>query len=388
MEIGALIRRAGVNFGDAPCITEDDRTLSFREFDQATDRVGNALSALGLRPGDRVGVLLPNTIDCLIAYYALAKAGLVRVQLNAREAVTDHEHKLSEGGARAIIQSGFPDLTADVQINLEQLRDMISTGDPSPCQIERPLDAPLRFAFTGGTTGKAKAVNLTTRCEMMEISALLTDLIPDLRQGDTFLHAAPISHASGAFFLPCICRGAHSLVMQKFNTSDFLDLAERSGASMTFLVPTMLAMIMEDPKVDSCEDQFRRIVYGASSISSGLVERLEQRFGRVLAQTYGQAENPMAITQLAPEHHDRVGSCGRPYTMVNVEIFDENDQPLPPNERGEIVCRGVQLMAGYWNRPEKTAEAIRDGWLRTGDIGYMDEDGFYYRVLLYRGPQE
>jgi acyl-CoA synthetase (AMP-forming)/AMP-acid ligase II len=109
-----------------------------------------------------------------------------------------------------------------------------------------------------------------------------------------------------------------------------------------------------------------------------LLERAEARFGRIFAQTYGQAESPMVITCLKPEDHDRVGSCGRPYSIADVAVFDDDDRALPPGEVGEIVTRGPQVMAGYWNRPEATEKAFRNGWLHTGDIGTMDEDGFFY----------
>jgi acyl-CoA synthetase (AMP-forming)/AMP-acid ligase II len=135
---------------------------------------------------------------------------------------------------------------------------------------------------------------------------------------------------------------------------------------------------MEDPALDKAKLDLRRIAYGASPISPSLLDRAQQRFGRIFAQTYGQAESPMVITCLKPEDHDRVGSCGRPFTMVDVAIFSDDDRPLPPGEKGEIVCRGPQTMAYYWNRPEQTAEVFRNGWLHTGDIGTMDEDGFFY----------
>ncbi|MDB6086695.1 MAG: fatty-acid--CoA ligase, partial [Gammaproteobacteria bacterium] len=147
-----------------------------------------------------------------------------------------------------------------------------------------------------------------------------------------------------------------------------------------FLVPTMLAMIMEEPAVDTAKTHFRRICYGASSISPSLIERAQKRFGKVFAQCYGQAESPMVITCLQPEDHDRIGSCGRPFTVAEVAIFDENDKRVPPGVHGEIVVRGPQTMAYYWNRPEQTAEVFREGWLHTGDIGYMDKDGFFYIV--------
>jgi acyl-CoA synthetase (AMP-forming)/AMP-acid ligase II len=110
------------------------------------------------------------------------------------------------------------------------------------------------------------------------------------------------------------------------------------------------------------------------------MERAERRFGRIFVQCYGQAESPMVITCLRPEDHDRVGSCGRPFSVAEVAIFDENDRPVPSWQRGEIVTRGPQTMAYYWNRPAQTAEAFRGGWLHTGDVGFMDEEGFFYIV--------
>lgn len=380
MQIGSLIRRAALHYGDAPCITEGNRTLTFRQFDAATDRLGNALLAKGLKPGDRVGVILPNSIDCLIAYYAVLKAGLVRVQLNIRETIDNHLYKLADSGSRAVIHSGVEGVSAEITIAAQDLGELILGGREEPCAVDRALDAPLRLGYTGGTTGKAKGVTLTTRGELVELSVFLTDLLPELARAETFLHAAPIAHASGAFFLPSLVRGVHSVVMPKFAAGEFIELAERTGAAYTFLVPTMIAMVLEEPRVAAAGLRLRRIAYGAASIAPSLMQRAERRFGRIFSQCYGQAESPMAITCLRPEDHDRIGSCGRPFSVVEVAIFDEQDRPLPPGERGEIVCRGPQTMAYYWNRPEQTAEAFRNGWLHTGDVGYTDADGFYYIV--------
>ena len=333
---------------------------------------------MGLKDGDRVGVLLPNGVDCLVAYYALAKAGLVRLGLNTRETLENHAYKLAETDANAVIHDGGQRFGLGIEIDRSRLGDLVANGDDAPCAVDRPLDAPYRIGFTGGTTGRPKGVVLTTRGELSEISAFLTDLIPDIGAEDTFLHAAPIAHASGAFFLPAIERGAYSVILPSFNAEEFLELAVKSRASLTFLVPTMLAMIMEAPGVDDADLKLRRIAYGASPISPGLLVRAETRFGQIFAQTYGQAESPMVITCLKPEDHGRVGSCGRPFTIAEVAVVDQEDNFLPPNEPGEIVTRGPQTMAGYWNRPEATAKAFRNGWLHTGDIGTMDEDGFFY----------
>lgn len=379
MQIGSLIRRAALHYGDAPCLVEDDRIVSFREFDALTDRLGNALLARGLEPGDRVGVLLPNGIDCLVAYYALAKAGLVRVSLNTRETADDHAYKLADSESRGVIcgdGEAVPDL--EFRIRTSDLSALIAQAPAAPCIVDRDLEAPYRMGYTGGTTGRPKAVTLTMRGEGAELSAFLVDLMPGIGRGDTFLHAAPIAHASGAFFLPALVRGARSLVMKKFDPGQFITLAASQRASMTFLVPTMLAMVLEHETCAKADLALQRIAYGASPIADALLRRAEARFGKVFAQTYGQAESPMVITCLKPEDHDRTGSCGRPFTTVEVAIMDDDGNVLAPGAVGEIVCRGTQLMAGYWNRPEATAEAFRFGWLHTGDIGRMDEDGFFY----------
>ncbi len=378
MQIGTLIRRAAQYHGDAACLVEDDRAISFRDFDLATDRLGNALLARGLVPGERVGVLLANSIECLIAYYAVAKAGLVRVGLNTRETLDNHQYKIEDSGARAVMHAGIDGLHAEQLIGPDELARLIADGEQMPCAVDRALDAPYRLGFTGGTTGKAKAVTLTTRGELAELSAFLMDLVPDIKRGDTFLHAAPIAHASGAFFLPCIARGATSLIMPKFDAAEFLVLAARTQASMTFLVPTMLAMILEEPGLAAAKLNLRTISYGASPIAPSILERAQARFGKVFAQSYGQAESPMVITCLGPDEHDRVGSCGRPFTFVDVAVFDDDDRPLPSGAIGEICCRGPQTMAYYWNRPEATEQAFRNGWLHTGDVGRMDEDGYFY----------
>jgi len=378
MQIGQLIRRAALYYGDTPCLVEGARRISFQEFDAATDRLGNALCARGLETGDRVGVLLSNSIECLIAYYAVAKAGLVRVGLNTRETLDNHRYKIADAGCRAVIHAGIDGLSADQLIGPQELLELIAHGSAQACAVDRALDAPYRLGFTGGTTGKAKAVTLTTRGELAELSAFLMDLVPDIKPGDTFLHAAPIAHASGAFFLPALARGATSLIMPKFDAAEFITLAEQTQASMTFLVPTMLAMILEEPALATARLNLRTISYGASPIAPSVLERAQARFGRVFAQTYGQAESPMVITYLGPHEHDRIGSCGRPFTFVDVCVLDDDDQPLPPGGIGEICCRGPQTMAYYWNRPEATEQAFRNGWLHTGDIGRMDEQGYFY----------
>jgi acyl-CoA synthetase (AMP-forming)/AMP-acid ligase II len=381
MEVGDLIRRAARLYGDDVALVDASRSMTFRELDRATDRVGHGLLARGLEPGDRVAVLLPQTVESVVAYYALAKAGLVRVPLNARETRADHEYKLSDSGARAVMREGGEGLEADEIVTLDDLRAMEAVPHTRPCRVPRDPEGVYRLAYTGGTTGKPKAVVLTTRGEMAEIGHFFVDVLPDVRRGDTMLHAAPVTHGSGGFLLPHLIRGARNVIQPRFDPEEFLFVAERERATATFLVPTMIVMLLDQPSVRSRQLALRRLVYGAAPIAPAVLERALATLGWVFVQIYGQAEAPMCITCLQPEDHDRLASAGLPYTMVDVRIGDENGRALPVGETGEVMARGAHVMKEYWRNPEETAKKFTaDGWLRTGDVGRFDEDGFLYLV--------
>lgn len=384
MDIGALIRQSARRFGDKPALECEGRVISFKEFDAATDRIGNLLIAQGLLPGDRVGVMLPNGIECLVIYYSLAKSGLVRVPLNENDTEAQNSYKLEDAGCRAVVHNGNrPPGGADIifEADVSWLKENAWSGPHEPCYVPRDPEAPYRLGYTGGTTGMPKAVTLTMRGEHAEVANFLIDLMPDIGQDDTFLHAAPIIHASGAYFLPSFARGARSFIMTKFDAKTWLEQLQSTKASYSFLVPTMIALVVDVPGVDDYDtSSLRRLCWGASPIPPSVSEKAQRIFGKVLAQSYGQSEAPMAITVLQPEEHDRIGSAGRAYTLMEVAAMDEDDNFLPPGEIGEVVTRGPLLMKGYWNKPELTAQTIRNGWLHTGDLGYLDEEGYVFLV--------
>jgi acyl-CoA synthetase (AMP-forming)/AMP-acid ligase II len=266
-------------------------------------------------------------------------------------------------------------------IGPDELEALMRKGSATPCQVELPLDDPYRLAYSGGTTGKPKGVVLTTRTELAEVTNFLLDLLPDIGPGDVMLHAAPVTHGSGAFVLPHLVRGATSVIMAKFDARSFLETAARTRATATFLVPTMIAMLLEEPDAGSADLALRRLCYGGAPIAPTVAARALDVFGPVLVQTYGQAEAPLCITLLRPDEHDRPGAAGRPYTLVEMDVVDDDGAPVATGETGEVVTRGQHVMAGYWRNPEATAAAIRpDGWLRTGDMGRLDDDGFLYLV--------
>ena len=381
MQIGDLIRRAGAQFGSAPALIHEDRVVSFAEFDELTDRLGNALLAAGLTAGDRVAVLMPNGIDGVVAYYAIAKAGLVRVPLNVRETASEHAYKIDDSQARALIHAGDPPASVEVMITADELPGLITGASSGPCDIRREQDAPFRLAYTGGTTGKPKAVVLTTRSELAEVANFLVDLLPNLRPDSVMLHAAPITHGSGAFFLPHLVKGAPNVILPKFTSAAFLDAARKYRATTTFMVPTMIALLLEDPDTATADLTLERLCYGGAPIATSVLQRGLDLLGPVFAQLYGQAEAPLAITCLQPWEHtpERLTSAGKPYTFVEVQIRDTDGDVLGPGGVGEVLTRGPHTMSRYWRRPEATAETIEpDGWLHTGDIGRWDDDGYLH----------
>lgn len=379
MFVQDLVRHAASRFGDRPAIVEGDRTLSFTEFEQRTVRLGNALLAHGLRPGDAVSCVLPNCTEELLTYVALARTGLIRVGLNARDTPADHAFKVADSGSRAVITDGVKLPETELRFTKEDIDEMSLTGPDGPCDVPLDPSQMYRLAYTGGTTGRPKGVILTLRTLQAQVTNYLLEHVPGIEVGDVMLHAAPVSHASGSYFLPHLVSGGTSVLLPTFRPGAFLEELERTGAQRTFLVPTMMAALLEEPNVDDVRaPSLKQIAYGASPIAPSVALRSEEVFGKVLSQTYGQAEAPMAITHLRPGEHDRVGSAGRAYAMTSVRVVDEEDREVAPGESGEIVCRGAIVSGGYWNRPEATEETFRNGWLHTGDLGYMDAEGYVY----------
>jgi acyl-CoA synthetase (AMP-forming)/AMP-acid ligase II len=380
MLIQDLVHRAAWQFGDAPAIIEGHRTVTFTELEARSNRLANALLARGMRPGDRVATLLPNCIEHLVTYCALPRAGLVRVALNARDSPENHAFKIADSGARGIIGDSFPgEPNVEVRVSRDQTEELSLSGPDAWCDEPMAMDAPYRLGYTGGTTGRPKGVMLTGRVLQTQIHNFLTEHIPAIQPGDVMLHAAPMSHASGTYFLPHLLCGGVNVILTKYRSGDFLEQLERTRARRTFLVPTMLAAFLEEPNLEDVDAaNLLHLCYAASPIARSVVERCQQVFGGVLCQTYGQTEAPMTITLLKPHEHDLVGSAGRPYRSARVRIVDGHDHDLPTGETGEIVVRGSIVSAGYWNLPDETAETFRNGWLHTGDIGYQDEAGYIF----------
>jgi acyl-CoA synthetase (AMP-forming)/AMP-acid ligase II len=379
MLISDITRQAARRYGDAPCLVAGERSLTFAEFDAATNRLANALFDRGLVRGDRLTMLLPNGLEFFVVSHALARAGLVQVPLNSRETVENHRQLMDDSGARAMIGDCTNAKAVEMRIEMDELWSMIDGGAEGDVDLSVGEGETYRLAYTGGTTGPPKAVESTPRQRTAEIASFLTDLMPDLGPGSRVLHAGPVTHASGDFFLPSFIRGGCNHVLPGFKPAEFLEQLERTAATHTFLVPTMLAMLLAEPGVEDADTSALEAIFWAGSpLAPATSERSAEVFGPKLRGTYGQAEAPMALTYLLADEHDRHGCAGSPYRFAEVRVLDPDDQPVADGEAGEVCARGDLIMKGYWNRPGQTAETLRNGWLHTGDIGRFDEDGYLY----------
>ena len=264
--------------------------------------------------------------------------------------------------------------------------DRLTASSPAPLVDRQPED-PAWLFYTSGTTGRPKGATLTHRNLLMMSLSYFADIDPVVPQ-DSILHAAPLSHGSGLYGLPHVARGAVSVVPQSggVDGDEIAALLRRWPGMSFFAAPTMVKRLAGDRAVAAADlSHLKTIIYGGAPMYLADLEDALAVFGPRLAQIYGQGETPMTITALSKADHadrdhprwrDRLQSVGVPRTDVEVRVVDDDDRELPAGEVGEVVVRGDVVMAGYWKQPDATAEALRGGWLHTGDVGSFDADGY------------
>lgn len=393
-----LIRRGAARFADSTAVLIGDEALTFRQVDEAANRIANTMLELGVKKGDRVALLVGNGPWTISLDFACAKAGVARVPLNARLSVPEHRRMVEETGAEWVIHA--PELATPARELADQVRGLATMGlggsgaaggpnvlDPAASAVDPRVpveeDDPLLLLYTSGTTGKLKSVIHTQGTYAAICANILANLLQPQRDS-VMLHAASLIHASGTFVLPYWVRGAANAVLPDFNPEEFLEAVAKHRVTETNVVPTMLGMLLNAGS-DADVSSLRRIIYGASPMPRPLLERAIEMWGPIFRQYYGQTEAPLVITVLDEDDHadpDLVGSCGQPAVDAQVRLVREDDgQEVAPGEIGEIQVRAPFQMAGYFAADELNAQMhTEDGWLRTRDLARMDERGYYYLV--------
>ena len=405
VNVAQMLLNAARRTPDAPAITQGSVHRTYAELEARSDALANGLLNLGVAFGDRVGLLMANRPELIEAMYACFRIGACVVPLNARFTEEEVVYHLEDSGAAAILcdEDGFAGAVATYAGPAR----VVVTGTTSPAtgvtSLEALIDASERTGgavlvdrddlawlfYTSGTTGRPKGAMLTHGNLAFVVASWLADLTP-MAEGDVTLHAAPLSHGAGFHALAATARGAHHVLPESphFDPAAMMTLLREAKVANTWMVPTQIVMLA-DHLAEHPDDELvdlRAIVYGGAPFPEPELRKALDVLGPVLVQLYAQGETPMTATVLPAADHvrivaegtDQLASAGFARPGMDVRVLDERSQPAAVGAVGEICVRGPAVMLGYWQRDEATAETLRNGWLHTGDLGRMDEQGYIF----------
>ncbi|MDA0565767.1 long-chain-fatty-acid--CoA ligase [Streptomonospora sp. S1-112] len=393
--VDGVLRRTAARTPRRHALRFGDRDWTFAELDRGVTRVAAWLLGLGLTRGDRVACFGHNSDAYLLAFLGCARAGLVHVPINQSLRGAELSYLLAQSGSIVVLTD--PKLAGRVEEIRAEIpaRDVLALrgAEESVLEVARDPDAPedlitdvadtdlVQLLYTSGTTSKPKGAMMTHRALVHEYASCLHAL--DIGQGDRMLHALPLYHSAQmhVFLMPALAAGAYSEIVEAPEPGDLLRRIEADGITSFFAAPTVWAALANHPDFATRDlSGLRRAYYGAAIMPVPVLERIRARHpGIGFYNCFGQSEIGPLATVLRPEEHveGRMDSCGRPVLFVEARVVDDHGVEVAPGERGEVVYRSPQLCEGYWDKPEETKEAFRDGWFRSGDIARRDAEGYF-----------
>jgi len=401
--VGDLVVSAIARGGDRVAFICDDTRWTYRQLGAMVSQVIQVLQARGLQRGDAVATLSANRPEAFLITAASYVMGLRLTWMNPTSSEDDHAYILEDSGVQTLFidPRTFSDRARVLAQRVPGVQRMMSFGpndgfgedllaaaaqhQPARLVPQAEADDVCVLIYTGGTTGQPKGVAHTHR---VHVTMILTEMADWDWPGEVrFLALTPITHASGAMIMPVLLKSGTYAMTQGFTAEKFVHLVEKHRITATFLVPTMVYVLLDSPARQGADlSSLKLIIYGASPMSpTRLVEGM-QVFGPVFMQLYAQSEAPNTVTVLHQHEHDpvhhpeRLASCGTPCVGTQVRLLDDDGHEVPDGEVGEICVRGPLVMKGYWNKPEETAQALRHGWLYTGDMARRDAGGYLYIV--------
>lgn len=400
--LGDIPRKSALNFPDFPATAFEGTRLTYKELNDRTNALANGLTGMGYKKGDRVTVLAENTHKYLEIYFAAAKLGMSVTPLNFRLSDSELAHIINDSEAACfLVGDGYEERGLGLKEKLDNIKDWIaldnktegcvdyedlignsSTEEPDVDVEENEMAI---LMYTGGTTGLPKGVMMSHRNIM---TALLSMVVSTgFTREDSTCFVLPLFHVS---FWPALCIlmvGGKVVINRKPDLNGILQLIQDEKCTHINAVPTVYNWLLQFADVDSFDlSSLRSMTYAGSPFPPELLKQCIKKFGNIFAQGYGMTE-ALGATQLAEWDHVLEGdgshllaSAGKAAACAEVRVVDENDAPLNPGEVGEIVVRGKHVMMGYWKNPELTEKVLRGGWYHTGDMGYMNEDGYLFLV--------
>ena len=393
MNLSSLLVDSATRHADRLAVRLDADVLTYGQLDDLSARLAGALTRSGLQAGDRVGLMLPNSLAWPVAYYGVLRAGGTVVPINPLLKSRELTHYLVDSGASVLITAGDQQPDVDVAVlELDRFRELLANQEPLIEVVARAPDDTAVILYTSGTTGRPKGAELTHDNLTRNATVTATTLI-GLGPEDVVLGCLPLFHSFGqtCALNASVRSGASLTLLPRFDAGRALDLMARDAVTVFAGVPTMYSALLHHPgAADADVRSLRLCVSGGAALPVEVLSGFEATFGTVILEGYGLSETSPVACFNHPDRSRRPGSIGTPIEGVEMRLVDEAGDVAPAGEVGEIAIRGHTVMKGYWGQPEATAAVMADGWFRTGDLGRRDEDGNYYVVdrkkdLIIRG---
>jgi len=396
--LAGLLDRCARDSAERPFLTVGDGQLGYGEFADQAWRLAAGLRELGIGRGDKVSLFVPNGLAFLLGMFAAARLGALFVPIHAQFTAREARYILRHADASAVlvdadrlplvreIMGDCPLLRHVIGAGTGRAGDVVALGDllagPTPAEVREPVgpEDPAAILYTSGTTGQPKGVVLTHRGYLLNAVAFAEHV--GLRPDDVLLCVLPLAHlnAQRSSILPAaVCR-ARVVLAERFSASTFWETVRAHGVTFFSILPTVASILLQQPP--GPRDRDHRVRMCVTPVTPQLLERFEARFGILVVSTYGLTEGMLNVMNPPNPARRRIASTGRPIApdVHQVRVVDEEDRDLPAGQVGEIVLRSPAVMKEYYKDPEATARALRGGWLHTGDLGRLDEDGFLYFV--------
>jgi long-chain acyl-CoA synthetase len=402
MNLASNLTRTASRHPNRTAVRLGEEVLTFRDLDQASARITGLLRGRGIRPGDRVAVMLPNLPAFAVAYYGVLRAGAVVVPMNPLLKAREVAYYLGDSGARLIFawqavadEAGKGAQAADadlVEVDPSAFADLVASAEPDREVLDRDDADTAVILYTSGTTGQPKGAELTHANLTRNVEVLSADLL-ELTPEDVVFGGLPLFHSFGqtCTLNAAVASGASLSLLPRFDPEQALRLIAGHRATVFAGVPTMYAALLSHPDRTAYDVSTLRVcVSGGAAMPVEVLRGFEKAFGCLVLEGYGLSETSPVASFNHPDRERRPGSIGTPIRGVQMQVVDEHGREVSQGGVGEIVIRGHNLMKGYWRRPEETAAAIRDGWFHSGDMGRVDADGYFAIVdrkkdLIIRG---
>jgi long-chain acyl-CoA synthetase len=396
--LGELLAYQATHLPDTPVLILGDETVSFSELNKAANRYANVFASLGIGPGDRVCLFIPNRIEFFYCYFGLIKIGATMISLSVMLKADEAKYIIDDAQAKMLITTEYLYPTIEpVREQLESIEHILYLDENPPGGVTELLplvakasdefvspeidpDEVACIIYTSGTTGKPKGAMLTHANFLHNLHSVNT-LLKTRSDDVALIPGLPLFHLLAQICaLAAIYGGIPSVVMEFFVPYMVLENIAKYNCNTFSGVPTMFALLLNEPEIDNYDLSSLRVCFCSSApLSLSLLKRFEERTGAIITEGYGLTEATALVTSNPLDAERKAGSVGVPI-RCEVRVVDKDDEDAAIDEPGEIIIRGKNVMKGYYNKPKATAEAMRNGWLHTGDVGKYDSDGYLYVV--------